>query len=56
MKVFIAGASGVLGRRLIQQFTGRGHSVVGLVRSAKAESIVRAAGGEPQHALLFGAE
>ena len=56
MKVFIAGASGVLGRRLIQQFTGRGHSVVGLVRSAKAESIVRAAGGEPQHADLFDAE
>ena len=56
MKVFIAGASGVLGRRLIQQFRARGHSVVGQVRSAKSESIVRAAGGEPRHADLFDAE
>jgi nucleoside-diphosphate-sugar epimerase len=56
MKVFIAGPSGVLGRRLIQQFTARGHSVIGQVRSAKAESVVRTAGGEPRHADLFDAE
>ena len=56
MKVFIAGASGVLGRRLIQQFAARGHSVVGQVRSAKAEGVVRAVGGEPRHADLFDAE
>jgi nucleoside-diphosphate-sugar epimerase len=56
MKVFIAGASGVLGRRLIRQLTARGHSVVGLVRSAKAEGAVRAMGGEPRHADLFDAE
>jgi nucleoside-diphosphate-sugar epimerase len=56
MKVFIAGASGVLGRRLIRQLTARGHSVIGQVRSAKAESVVKAAGGEPRHADLFDAE
>jgi nucleoside-diphosphate-sugar epimerase len=56
MRVFIAGASGVLGRRLVQQLTARGHSVVGQVRSLKAESAVRAAGGEPRHADLFDAE
>jgi nucleoside-diphosphate-sugar epimerase len=56
MRVFIAGASGVLGRRLIRQLTARGHSVVGLVRSAKAEGAVRAMGGEPRHADLFDAE
>jgi nucleoside-diphosphate-sugar epimerase len=56
MRVFIAGASGVLGRRLIQQFTARGHLVVGQVRGAKAESVVRAMGGEPRHADLFDAE
>jgi len=56
MKVFIAGASGVLGRRLTRQFIARGHSVIGLVRSAKAESAVKAAGGEPRHADLFDAE
>jgi len=56
MKVFIAGASGVLGRRLVRQFVARGHSVIGQVRSAKAESVVREAGGEPRHADLFDAE
>jgi len=56
MKVFIAGASGVLGRRLVRQFVGRGHSVIGQVRSAKAESAVKEAGGEPRHADLFDAE
>jgi len=56
MKVFIAGASGVLGRRLVRQFVVRGHSVIGQVRSAKAEIAVRAAGGESRHADLFDAE
>jgi nucleoside-diphosphate-sugar epimerase len=56
MKVFIAGASGVLGRRLVRQLVARGHSVIGQVRSAKAENAVREAGGEPRHADLFDAE
>jgi len=56
MRVFIAGASGVLGRRLVRQFVARGHAVIGQVRSAKAESAVREAGGEPRHADLFDAE
>lgn len=56
MKVFIAGASGVLGRRLVRQFVARGHVAIGLVRSAKAESAVKEAGGEPRHADLFDAE
>lgn len=56
MKIFIVGASGVLGRRLVRQFVARGHSVIGQVRSAKAEAAVRAAGGEPRHADLFDAE
>ena len=56
MKIFIAGASGVLGRRLVRQFVARGHSVIGLVRTPKAESTVREAGGEPRHADLFDAE
>jgi len=56
MRVFIAGASGVLGRRLVRQFVARGHSVIGQVRSPKAETAVREAGGEPRHADLFDAE
>jgi len=56
MKAFIVGASGVLGRRLVRQLTARGHSVVGLVRSAKSESAVKAAGGEPRQGDLFDPE
>jgi nucleoside-diphosphate-sugar epimerase len=56
MRVFIAGASGVLGRRLVRRFVARGHSVVGQVRSPKAEIAVKEAGGEPCHADLFDAE
>ncbi len=56
MRVFIAGASGVLGRRLVRQFMARGHLVIGQVRSPKAENAVREAGGEPRHADLFDAE
>ncbi len=56
MRVFIAGASGVLGRRLVQKFRARGHDVVGQVRSPRAETIVRAMGGEPRHADLFDAD
>ncbi|HWZ55879.1 MAG TPA: NAD-dependent epimerase/dehydratase family protein [Verrucomicrobiae bacterium] len=56
MKIFIAGASGVLGRRLVKGLVSRGHSVVGQVRSPKAEAAVKVAGGEPRQADLFDAE
>ena len=56
MKLFIAGASGVLGRRLVRQLAARGHVVIGQVRGAKSESAVKEAGGEPRHADLFDAE
>lgn len=56
MRIFIAGATGVLGRRLISQFNEHGHSVVGLVRSAKGEGVVRSLGGEPHWADLFSAD
>jgi|SRR5579862_1047115 len=56
MRVFIAGASGVLGRRLVWQLAARGHSVIGQVRSPKAELAVKEAGGEPRNADLFDAD
>jgi 2-alkyl-3-oxoalkanoate reductase len=56
MKIFIAGASGVLGRRLVRELVARGHVVVGQARSPKAEAVLRAAGGEPRQADLFDAE
>ncbi|GIX47512.1 MAG: nucleoside-diphosphate sugar epimerase [Candidatus Tectimicrobiota bacterium] len=56
MRVAIAGATGVLGRRLVQQFRARGDHVVGLVRSASGEALVATLGGESRHVDLFDAE
>jgi nucleoside-diphosphate-sugar epimerase len=56
MRVFIAGATGVLGRGLIRQFRTRGHEVVGLARRPEGEEIVRALGGQPRHADLYNAD
>ncbi|MFB3924307.1 MAG: NAD-dependent epimerase/dehydratase family protein [Terriglobia bacterium] len=53
MKIFIAGATGVLGRRLIKEFRTRGHSVIGLARSDANERTIQALGGEPRRADLF---
>jgi nucleoside-diphosphate-sugar epimerase len=53
MKIFIAGATGVLGRRLVEQFARRGHSVAGLVRDPRGEQRVKSLGGEPRWADLF---
>ena len=45
MKVFIAGATGVLGRRLVDRFAERDHDVVGLARDRTGERIVERNGG-----------
>jgi len=55
MRIFIAGATGVLGRRLVELFTKRGHKVAGLVRDPRGEQRVTALGGEPRWADLFDA-
>ena len=49
MKVFVAGATGVLGRALIPQLVARGHVVVGMTRSASKQDLVRSLGG---HAVV----
>ena len=56
MNVFIAGATGVLGRRLVQQLRARGHVVIGLARSAEGEQVIRSLGGTSRRADLFDAE
>ncbi|HEY2719780.1 MAG TPA: NAD-dependent epimerase/dehydratase family protein, partial [Solirubrobacteraceae bacterium] len=35
MKVFLAGATGVIGRRLVPLLLAEGHEVIGMTRSAK---------------------
>ncbi len=47
MKVFVAGATGVLGRELVPQLVARGHEVVGMTRSASKQDLVRRLGARP---------
>ena len=47
MKVFVAGATGVLGRALVPQLVARGHEVVGMTRSASKQDLVRSLGAHP---------
>jgi nucleoside-diphosphate-sugar epimerase len=53
MNIFIAGSTGVLGRRLVEQFVARGHQVTALVRSREGERLVEGLGGTPRFADLF---
>jgi len=45
MKVFVAGATGALGRVLVPQLVARGHEVVGMTKSASKQDLVRGLGG-----------
>jgi 2-alkyl-3-oxoalkanoate reductase len=47
MKVFVAGATGALGRQLVPQLVARGHEVVGMTRSASKQDLVRSLGARP---------
>lgn len=47
MKVFVAGATGVLGRALVPRLVARGHDVVGMTRSASKQDLVRSLGARP---------
>jgi nucleoside-diphosphate-sugar epimerase len=47
MRVFVAGASGAVGARLVPQLIERGHEVIGTSRSPEKAERLRAAGAEP---------
>jgi nucleoside-diphosphate-sugar epimerase len=47
VKLFLAGASGVLGRRLVPLLVEAGHEVVGLTRSESKRSLLEDLGAEP---------
>ena len=46
MKVFVAGASGAIGRPLVKKLREAGHEVVGMTRSEEHAEALRAAGAE----------
>jgi 2-alkyl-3-oxoalkanoate reductase len=47
MRIFVAGASGAIGTRLVPQLVDRGHEVIGTSRSAEKAERIRALGAEP---------
>ena len=55
MKIFLAGAGGVIGRRLVPLLRAAGHVVVGTTRSADKAAGLRALGAEPVVVDVFDA-
>jgi len=47
MRVFVAGATGALGRQLVPQLVARGHDVTGMTRSESKRDLVRSLGARP---------
>ncbi len=47
MKVFVAGASGALGKQLVPQLVANGHEVVGMTRTEAKSSLIRSLGAKP---------
>jgi nucleoside-diphosphate-sugar epimerase len=47
MRVFVAGATGALGRQLVPQLVARGHQVVGMTRTPSMQEALRAIGARP---------
>jgi nucleoside-diphosphate-sugar epimerase len=47
MKIFVAGATGALGRPLIKQLVERGHEVPGMTRSESKQDLLRELGARP---------
>jgi nucleoside-diphosphate-sugar epimerase len=47
MKVFVAGATGALGKQLVPRLVARGHEVVGMTSSEAKQDLVRSLGARP---------
>ncbi len=53
MRIFLAGAAGVVGRPLVPLLIGAGHVVVGTTRSAERAAVLREMGAEPVTVDVF---
>ena len=47
MKIFVAGATGALGRQLVPLLVARGHEVVGMTRTPSKQGVLRELGATP---------
>jgi 2-alkyl-3-oxoalkanoate reductase len=56
VKVFVAGATGVIGRRLIPMLVSHGHEVTAMTRSPEKADQIRAAGATPAIRDVFDTE
>jgi nucleoside-diphosphate-sugar epimerase len=56
MRVFLAGATGVIGRRLVPLLVRAGHTVVGTTRSAEKAELLRSLGAEAVVLDVFDAD
>ena len=56
MRVFIAGATGVIGIRLVPILNADGHAVTGMTRSERKADALRALGAEPAVCDVFDAD
>jgi len=46
MKIFVAGAAGVIGRLLLPKLVKAGHEVVGMTRNSERTELIRSLGAE----------
>lgn len=53
MRIFVAGASGVIGRRLVPLLVGQGHEVAGMTRSPDKARMLRDLGATPVVADVY---
>lgn len=56
MRIFLAGASGVIGSRLVPLLVEQGHSVAGMTRSPEKAEALRELGAEPVVCDVYDAE
>lgn len=56
MRIFVAGASGVIGRQLVPLLLAEGHTVAGMTRSPEKAQELRALGAEPVICDVYDAE
>jgi nucleoside-diphosphate-sugar epimerase len=56
MRIFVAGATGVIGSRAVAQFRRAGHDVTGIARTPEKAAQLRRAGATPVSVSLFDAD